>query len=80
MNNEENTITRPIHYLGSKLRMLDTIKQAVDLLDDSNGCVCDLFSGSGTVSRYLSSYRDVIAADIQMYSSILCEATMTWMD
>lgn len=80
MNNEENTTIRPIHYLGSKLRMLDTIKEAVDYADPSNGCVCDLFSGSGTVSRYLSSYRDVIAADIQMYSSVLCEATMTWMD
>ena len=80
MNNEENTTIRPIHYLGSKLRMLDTIKQAVDIVDATNGCVCDLFSGSGTVSRYLSSYRDVIAADIQMYSSVLCEATMTWMD
>lgn len=80
MINEENTTIRPIHYLGSKLRMLDTIKKAVDYVDPSNGCVCDLFSGSGTVSRYLSSYRDVIAADIQMYSSVLCEATMTWMD
>lgn len=80
MNNEENTTIRPIHYLGSKLRMLDTIKQAIDCVDATNGCVCDLFSGSGTVSRYLSSYRDVIAADIQMYSSVLCEATMTWMD
>lgn len=80
MINEENTTIRPIHYLGSKLRMLDTIKKAIDYVDPSNGCVCDLFSGSGTVSRYLSSYRDVIAADIQMYSSVLCEATMTWMD
>ena len=80
MNNEENTAIRPIHYLGSKLRMLDTIKKAVDYVDPFNGCVCDLFSGSGTVSRYLSSCRDVIAADIQMYSSVLCEATMTWMD
>lgn len=80
MNNEENTIIRPIHYLGSKLRMLDAIKRAVDLADDSNGCVCDLFAGSGTVARYLLSYRDVIAADIQKYSGILCEATMTRMD
>ena len=80
MNNEDNNTIRPIHYLGSKLRMLDTIKQAVDYVDNSNGCVCDLFSGSGTVSRYLSTYRDVIAADIQKYSSVLCEATMTWMD
>lgn len=80
MNKEDLTAIRPIHYLGSKLRMLDAIKRAVDLVDDSNGCVCDLFSGSGTVSSYLSTYRNVIAADIQMYSSVLCEATMSWLN
>ena len=80
MNNEDIATIRPIHYLGSKLRMLDAIKQAIDLVDDSGGCVCDLFSGSGTVSTYLSAFRNVIAADIQMYSSVLCEATMSWMD
>ena len=56
MNSEENMPIRPIHYLGSKLRMLETVKEAVDTVDSSNGCVCDLFSGSGTVSRYFSSY------------------------
>ncbi len=80
MNSEENMPIRPIHYLGSKLRMLETVKEAVDTVDSSNGCVCDLFSGSGTVSRYFSSYRDVIAADIQNYSSVLCEASMNYMD
>ena len=30
MINEDSTIVRPIHYLGSKLRMLDTVKNAVD--------------------------------------------------
>ncbi len=78
MNPEENYMIRPIHYLGSKLRMLETVKEAVDMVDFSNGCVCDLFSGSGTVSKYLSSYRDVISADIQRYSGVLCEATMSF--
>lgn len=77
MSNMENTSIRPIHYLGSKLRMLDTVKEAVDMVDETNGCICDLFAGSGTVSKYFSSYRNVIAADIQMYSNVLCEATMS---
>ena len=38
MNSEENMPIRPIHYLGSKLRMLETVKEAVDTVDSSNGC------------------------------------------
>ncbi len=79
MSKEEQNAVRPIHYLGSKLRMLETIKEALDIVDPNERCVCDLFSGSGTVARYLSSYRDVIASDIQNYSSVLCEATMSFL-
>lgn len=71
---------RPIHYLGSKLRMLNTIKEAIDYVDPTQGLICDLFSGSGTVSNYLIQYRDVIAVDIQNYSSVLCEASVNRYD
>ncbi|MFQ9515808.1 MAG: DNA adenine methylase [Eubacterium sp.] len=74
VNSDINAI-RPIHYLGSKLRMLDAVKSAVDEVDTSKGCICDLFSGSGTVTNYFLHYRDVISVDIQNYSSVLCEAT-----
>jgi adenine-specific DNA methylase len=67
---------RPIHYLGSKLRILDFIKDAIDKVDPSNGCVCDLFAGSGTVSRFLSNERPVISVDIQEYSRVLCSALL----
>ena len=67
---------RPIHYLGSKLRLLDEITTALDELDPSYGCVCDLFCGSGTVSYHLSQNRSVIASDIQNYSQVLCDALM----
>ena len=43
-------VFRPIHYLGSKLRMVDEIVEAVDKVDPSKARVCDLFAGSGTVS------------------------------
>lgn len=69
-------VFRPIHYLGSKLRVLTAIEQAVDRVDPSGGPVCDLFSGSATVARYLSQRRRVMAADIQEYARVLAEAVL----
>lgn len=69
-------VFRPIHYLGSKLRVLAAIEQAVDEVDPSGGPVCDLFSGSATVSRYLSQRRQVVAVDIQEYARTLAEAVL----
>lgn len=57
--------------------MLDTVKTAVDKVEPTGGTICDLFSGSGTVSKYFINYRNVISSDIQVYSSVLCEAEMT---
>lgn len=68
---------RPIHYLGSKLRILDFIKDTVDKIDPSGGRVCDLFAGSGTVSYYLSKTRPVSSVDIQEYSRVLSSALLT---
>ena len=69
-------ITRPIHYLGSKLRIVNQICELLDRLDPTYGPVCDLFAGSGTVSKALSLKRDVIAVDIQEYSRVLCSAIL----
>ncbi|WP_194190677.1 DNA adenine methylase [Clostridium chrysemydis] len=71
-----NATIRPIHYLGSKLRLLKTISEVIDEVDDTSGVVCDLFSGSGTVAKYLSAYRPVISVDIQEYSRVLCSALL----
>lgn len=67
---------RPIHYLGSKLRILNTIKKVVDEIDPTKSKVVDLFAGSGTVSKFLSKEREVIAVDIQEYSRVLCSALL----
>ena len=69
-------VFRPIHYLGSKLRVLAAIEHAIDRVDPSGGPVCDLFSGSATVSRYLSQRRRVMAVDIQEYARVLAEAVL----
>lgn len=67
---------RPIHYLGSKLRLADSIRNLLAELDPSCGTVCDLFAGSGTVSMALRNERNVIASDIQEYSRVLCSALL----
>lgn len=67
---------RTIHYLGSKLRVLEFIKQVVDELDNEKNGICDLFSGTGSVSQYFSSERKVVSIDIQNYSNIICSALL----
>lgn len=67
---------RPIHYLGSKLRLAPTIADALDSVDANRGPVLDLFAGSGTTALALASHRTVIAADIQEYSRVLCSALL----
>ena len=69
-------VCRPIHYLGSKLRLIDAIREAVDEVAPAGQTVCDLFAGSGTVSQALSGTRNVIAVDIQEYSRVLCSALL----
>ena len=70
----EEELKRSINYLGSKYRLLPQIKELIDNVDKSQGKVCDLFAGSGMVSRYLSMYRPVMACDIQEYSCVLTKA------
>lgn len=69
-------VFRPIHYLGSKLRILDFIESTVNELDPTFGRLYDLFSGSGVVSRKLSLTRPVTSVDIQEYSRVVCSALL----
>lgn len=67
---------RPIHYLGSKLRLVDEICQVIDRIAAPGRAVVDLFAGSGTVSGALSLHRRVVAIDVQEYSRVLCSAIL----
>ena len=73
----ERTVQRTIHYLGSKLRLLDPIRRAVAAVAPAGQPVCDLFAGSGIVSLALVSDWDVTSADIQEYSRVLCSGLIT---
>lgn len=66
---------RPIQYLGSKLRLLENIEDLINEHTLGNN-VCDLFSGSGVVSHYLSSNYKIIANDIQRYSCAITEGLL----
>jgi len=76
VNNSENTIFRPIHYLGSKLRILDFIEDTINRIDPNKGRVYDLFSGSVSVSFKLSRTRAVTSVDIQEYSRVISSALL----
>lgn len=67
---------RPIHYLGSKLRLTSDIATAVDELNPARGLVCDLFSGSGVVASVLGQSSPVAAVDIQEYARVLASALL----
>ncbi len=67
---------RPIHYLGSKLRVVDPIAALLDQVDPRRGRLCDLFAGSGTVSAAMAPHRAITAVDIQEYSRVLCAALL----
>jgi adenine-specific DNA methylase len=64
---------RPIHYLGSKLRLIPAIEHRLSQLG-TVGPVCDLFAGSGTVTAAISKTRPTIAVDIQEYARVICSA------
>lgn len=64
------TYYRPIQYLGSKTRVVDTIVSECKKLYTSGEYVVDLFSGSSIVSQSLyKSGMHVIANDVMSFSS-----------
>lgn len=65
-----------IHYLGSKKRLTDPIKQAILSARQGSGPVIDLFAGTGVITHALLSEVDVIASDIQAYSTVLVDAVL----
>ena len=67
---------RTLNYLGSKLRLLDFIEDRILDVTPKDAGICDLFAGSGCVSRKLSRLHPVVACDIQGYSKVIAEALL----
>lgn len=71
---------RTLNYLGSKLRLLDFIEDKVLDVTPNGAGICDLFAGSGCVSRKLSKSHPVVACDIQGYSKVIGNALLKKFD
>lgn len=67
---------RTLNYLGSKLRLLDFIEDKILNITPQDAGICDLFAGSGCVSRKLSRLHPVVACDIQEYSKVIGNALL----
>lgn len=67
---------RPIHYLGSKLRLVDQIREIAERVRPNANSFCDLFSGSSTLSYAMSKHYNVTAVDVQEYSRVLASGLM----
>lgn len=67
---------RTLNYLGSKLRLLDFIEDNVLEITPKEAGICDLFAGSGCVSRKLSKFHPIVACDIQKYSKVIANALL----
>ena len=67
---------RPIYYLGCKNEFADEVSRAILDVDPSGGRLGDLFAGTGSVAAALSSTIEVLTADVQEYSRVLCSAIL----
>lgn len=72
VSEQNNEAFRPIQYLGSKKRLLPNILELIQkVTKKDNATICDIFSGSGVVTQFLSKKYNTISVDIQRYSTIL---------
>mgnify|MGYP002724977462 CR=1 FL=1 len=68
---EHSKYYRPIQYLGSKIRVVDTIVKECQKLYTPDNYVLDLFSGSSIVAQSLyNNGMNVIANDAMSFVSI----------
>lgn len=72
--NKDYLTKQIITYLGNKRKLLSFIQRPLEQIYNELGPlkVCDLFAGSGVVSRFLKKYSKYqIANDLELYSYII---------
>lgn len=82
MENEKYLTEQIITYLGNKRKLLDNIAVEVENCLKEMGVekakICDLFSGSGIVSRRLKQYATrLYANDLEEYSYVINDCYLT---
>lgn len=56
---EDGGDLRPIHYIGNNSRYFSAIESALDSVARPGARACDLFAGTGVVTRRLAQSRTV---------------------
>lgn len=72
-NIEKTTIPSIIKYMGSKKPIIDFIINNIEDIHLNGAIVCDLFSGSCSISAALRKKYNFISNDIQEYSNVLAQ-------
>ncbi len=66
-----------MRFIGNKTNLLEKIKEVIDEnCNDGSQIFCDIFSGTGSVSRYFKPYYRIISNDLLYFSHILTAATI----
>ena len=78
MENQAYLKEQILTYLGNKRSLLGFIEQGVNIAKQALGkeklSCCDLFSGSGIVSRFFKSHANfIVANDLELYSRVTNE-------
>jgi adenine-specific DNA-methyltransferase len=73
----QQQVFRPVQYLGSKLRALDSIAEAVEAVVPRGSRAIDLFSGTSVVSQMLAVLgHEVISCDSQSSCQTMASAML----
>ena len=65
-----------MRYLGSKIKLLDFIKQTITKYGIVGDSFCDLFAGTASVSDYFKGQYNIIANDFMYYSYVFSKAKL----
>ncbi|MEA2898486.1 MAG: adenine-specific DNA-methyltransferase [Bradyrhizobium sp.] len=70
-------IFRPVQYLGSKLRTLESIAEAVEVVAPRRSRTIDMFSGTSVVSQMLAVLgHEVVSCDSQQSCHVMASAML----
>lgn len=65
-----------MRFIGSKISLLENIKQVIDEQAPTASSFCDIFSGAARVARYFKEWYEVYSNDLLYFSYVLQKSTV----
>lgn len=66
-----------MRYLGSKIKLLDFIRNTINKYGIVGDSFCDLFAGTASISDYFKGQYKIIANDFMYYSYVFSKAKLS---